>query len=163
MEGTLVEPNDVIEYGSLQLLESTIAEMCVAAGDRCVPRPGDSGRDREVQLEARLLTHNVVKFSSRRLGDASHPWSFVVSEPVDIEAAFVRRCHPADLSKMALARQIQLQECLTDHRRDFLWTFSSDLLLAAYLADPSTSPSNAMAVAKAKCGGRATAKAAGLG
>ena len=61
-------------------------------------------------------------------------WAWILEEPAtDIEEhAFLTR-YLANLTKMSLARQLQLRDNLTDDQRDRVWTLTKDTLLAAII------------------------------
>ena len=107
---------------SLPTQEMSLAEMCNVAGYW----PDDIGPDfceRSVELvhESRMLSHNIQRFESRRLGGAG--WGRVVRSHsgFDIEHyEFENRALP-QLTRMALARALQVRDGLTYDQRNRIW------------------------------------------
>ena len=143
---------------SLPTQEMSLAEMCNVAGYW----PDDIGPDfceRSVELvhESRLLSHNIQRFESRRLGGAG--WGRVVRSHsgVDIEHyEFENRALP-QLTRMALARALQVRDGLTDDQRNRIWNLRKNQLVAALENGPVAIA--AVAKAAAKVGPKAIAKA----
>ena len=146
------------DNGKLETMESTIAEISLAAG--YYPPVGDSESAREVELkhERHLLSHDIVVYHARRCtyadGEewgASWAWSLDENSTDIEEHAFLHR-DLNTLTKMSLARQLQLRDNLTDNQRDRVWTLNKDTLLAAIMnpAAPVAAGVAAFAAPKAK-------------
>ena len=124
--------NDV---GRFDLMEATIAEISSAAGYH-PPLPRDaSARDHEILHERHFLDHNVSVCEGNRVsydmgGDTGPDWSFVLSQDThDVEQYCFSQRRFADLTKMALARQLQLRDGLTNEQRDALWALNKTTLM----------------------------------
>ena len=123
----------------LELVASTIAEISKAAGYYPDDITADeTERSVELKHEQRLLHHEVVAYSSDRYSyehgaGCGEKWAFLLHEdppPEDIEDyCFVRR-ELQQLTKMALARRIQLTTGCADAHRDALWALPKATLLA---------------------------------
>jgi len=133
--------------GRLPIIQTTVAEISRAAGFHPAAGANDTERDVEIHHEASMLLHDIVVYQTRRL--AFHEggldfamgasWTLALeSAPENIEDhAFEHRSTTTQLTKMALARQLQLRDGLSDDRRDLIWqTLDKDVLIAA-LMDPS--------------------------
>ena len=123
--------------GELELMPSSIAEISRAAGFH--PPVGPEATEREVELlhEQAFLQHGVLLYTSERVGDSSNPWSFVLSEPRDPEDDFIETRPQHALTKMGLARSLQVRDGLTDKQRDDMWSkLSKDELLVAFGHEP---------------------------
>ena len=72
---------------SLVLHATSVAELVRAAGLFIAVTPNMSARDHELNLERMFLEHDLRVFESYREPEAENPWSFVVSNPRDIEEA----------------------------------------------------------------------------
>jgi hypothetical protein len=123
MSGKCVVPVDTSSVpGHLDIIEATVAEICRAAGDHVAAAPTDSARDVELTLERRLVNHQVVRFHSERVSNdailTDYPWAFILTSPIDFETVFIQTRQINELTKMSLARQIQLNESLTDDQRE---------------------------------------------
>ena len=93
----------------------------------------DSERTVELKHEANLLNHKIVVFDAQRESGvefgADASWFFLLENPVDIEeCTFAKRAMP-QLTKMALARQIQLRDGLTAAERNALWPLPKPTLV----------------------------------
>lgn len=161
MSGKCVVPVDTSSVpGHLDIIEATVAEICRAAGDHVAAAPTDSARDVELTLERRLVNHQVVRFHSERVSNdailTDYPWAFILTSPIDFETVFIQTRQINELTKMSLARQIQLNESLTGDQRDKLWEKSWDTLAAAYVQPHSAHAGAAALEPKGK--GRGAAK-----
>ena len=107
-----------------------------------------------------MLQHDISHFDSYRLGDAGDTrtsWTFQLQNEEDIEAAFIRSRPEKELTKMALARQLELRSNLGEAKRFELWKVSKDVLLAAYRAGPGAiSADDLLDPAAAAAAGRET-------
>ncbi len=112
----------------------------------------------EVLLESRILTHQIVCFDSRPSGNADIPWSYVLENEIDIEEAFWRQ--DEHLTKMAVARRLQVLEGLSNGQRDKLWQMSKQTLVGALNAPAAAAgPAAALLVAAPKAKAAAAPKA----
>ena len=133
--------------GRLPIIQTSVAEISRAAGFHPAAGATDTERDVEIRHEANMLIHDLVVYQTRRLAFHEGGLDFAVgasrtlaleSAPENIEDhAFEHRSTTTQLTKMALARQLQLRDGLSDDRRDLIWqTLDKDVLIAA-LMDPS--------------------------
>lgn len=74
-DGLLVDPI-AGRFGELELLNATVAEICKAAGYYPPFNPDADDRASECEYERTVMEHDVLHFSSARLGDSDHPWRF---------------------------------------------------------------------------------------
>ena len=129
------------DNGLLELTNCTIAEVSRAAGYYPVVPLNATERDIEVIHETHLLDHQVVVFDAERQtyttgGDWGASWCFLVRNgPEDIEEHTFDKRDLAGLTKMALARRIQLRDNLTNDQRNALWPFRKDLLTRMVAGD----------------------------
>ena len=86
-------------------------------------------------------------------------WAWILEEPAtDIEEhAFLHR-DLNNLTKMSLARQLQLRDNLTDNQRERVWTLNKDTLLAAIMNPAAPVAAGVAAFAAPKAKGKAVAK-----
>ena len=101
------------ESQTLTLQPTTLAELLRAAG-HFVPVVVDaSDREHELALEASIFDFDLRKFVVQRVEDHDCSWTFVVSDGIDAEEAFLASSNPADYTKMMLARRIAVQDGLS--------------------------------------------------
>ena len=85
--------------------------------------------------EQTLLDHDVVRYDALRVGGTleapDDPWMFRLSNPEDVEDFWYNQRAVGEITKMALARQIQRRDAMTVAQRYELWSLSKDALLAA--------------------------------
>ena len=124
----------VADRMNLRLNTATIAELCRAAGDTVAVGANATAREEEVLLESRLLSHDVLAFKSRHLNNPDQPWSYELSDAQDLEDCYISTRHGAELTKMALARQMQRILGHSDAQRDEEWKLQKDILVALYHA-----------------------------
>ena len=131
------------ETGKLQLMNSTMAEIIRAAGFHPDVLPHHTERDVESMYMSYALTHELAVYECRRVsydlggvwGDAS--WTFELTQPPNpIEEYMFRKRDLRSLTKMALARRIQLRDVLSDEQREVLWRQSKEALVQYLLDDP---------------------------
>ena len=157
LQGVLVSPVNGHDT-ALQLMDASVAEIVRAAGHFPPAAHDATPRDVELRLEKDFLDFFLVRLKSQHVPfDSSRPWSFMLSEPVDIEEYFIARTPVEDLSKIALARQLQLREGLNDEQRNQRWQLVRDALLRQY--NP-VAAARAAATAAARAAAKAAAKAA---
>ena len=65
-----------------------------------------------------MLRHDVIMWDVKREGPGN--WNLVASNPRLMEDDFMEKVAVADMKKIALARQIQLREDLSDDDRNNL-------------------------------------------
>jgi hypothetical protein len=128
-DGLIVRPMRAIDDGAALRLQSlNVAEMSRAAGDYIEPASAtDTSRDMELQLEARMLHHQIMRYDSTLRPESDYPWTFELTNPTDIEEHYIKTRKPSELKKIELARQMQLREGLTNDARDELWKMSKDM------------------------------------
>ena len=73
------------ESTSLALQPTSVAELIRAAGLFVAVLPNASARDHELSLERQFLDHDLRVVEAYREPDAESPWSFLLSNPRDIE------------------------------------------------------------------------------
>ena len=160
-DGLVVMPCDVDDDGShLGVQETTVAELCRAAGHYLTPGPEETERQLELRYEASLLDLKVecVEYKRVPLGHARRTWALAVQEGsgVDVEDHAFTMKPLADLTRLTLARRLVLRDGLEDR---YLWRLADlqrNVLMAVLESDPAPGGVDAsIAVAKA-----AAAKAA---
>ena len=119
-------------------------------------------------MKARLLQHGVTAYSSSRVGSEDAVWDYMLTDPADIEDVFFESRSVENLTKMALARQLQLRDNLSDDVRNRQWsTLSKAHLTAAMLPVPPAGvavlAAPAVALAAAPLGGRGRGARGGRG
>ena len=151
---------------ALLMQEMTIAELSIAAG--YYPHdilPHYTERDVELLHERRILHHNIEIFDSRRVRLTSGAtWARIVNcaSGTDIEWHAFEDRPESDLTKMALARALQVRDDLTDDARDRVWALPKNVLNAA-LANQPAAIAKAKARAKPPAGGRGGGHRGGRG
>lgn len=159
---TRVVPIAGEDGGKLEILHSTVAEISLAAGYYPDVGTSDSAREVEWKHECALLNHDIFVYDARRCtyndGDEwGASWSWILDEPgTDIEEHAWGTRDISSLTKMALARQLQLRDMLSDDQRGRIWGLSKDVLLAAIL-DPTVNVLGPAPKAKAKAKPKAKA------
>ena len=121
-DGIIVQPCDAPAVGELALQNASGAEVSRAAGFYPPLDPNATLRAVELAHEAQSLSHDIIRFSSKRVADPDHPWWFVLSDPTDIEEYFFASKQYVDHTKMVLARMLQLRGGETDAWRNEQWT-----------------------------------------
>ena len=109
----------------------TVSEIARAAGYFPQVEIDDTAAIVEAKYEDKLLCFEVIHFDSARIGEDVDPWGFILSNPVDVETLCFNTRGVVDLTKMALARKLQLNDGTSDALRAELWQLSKDNLLAA--------------------------------
>ncbi len=161
IDGAIVVPvHNNPDALKLQLL--TPAEIARASGDFRPAPPGASKRDEEIMLELAFLGHDLVRYNSKQeTGERETHWQFIISGDELCEEAVLDATPQSELTKIMLARALQLREGLSDQQREKLWNMSRSALLAMYIAPPlPASPAGPAAAALAK--GKGKGKGAGL-
>ena len=103
---------------------STVAEISRAAGFN--PDGIDetsSARDIGCAHGASFFEHSLVVFRNvHPVQSLFEPWQFIISHPIDAEAAWVDSTPIANMRKMTMCRIVQRQEGLTGVARDALFS-----------------------------------------
>ena len=120
----------------LTLLDASIAELSLAAGYYPPVAPDASAREVELDHEAHFLDHNVHVFQYRRFpvgnGTTVGKWSLIVQEDSgeDVEHRHFAEEALANLTKMALARALQVRDGLTTADLAALLNLTKPVLIA---------------------------------
>ena len=139
----------------MELMLSSPAEVLRAAG--CFPTASDSAtaREVEIELEAKYMDHSLTIFNHRR-SSSDHfddPFTFHLNNPTDAEASLWASVAMEDLTKMGLARRLEVTH---GENRASAWRNLSKLALLLAL-DPTYVPPP-----PAKGKGKVVGKAVGL-
>lgn len=124
---------------SLGVMNQTVAEIARAAG-AIAPSPSNaSARDLEFALEKEVLTCGVTRYESRHFHeDPTVKWAYVLTNScAGIEQEFYDTTEIEDMTKMAIARSLQLRDGLSDDSRDKLWRLDWEALAAGLWAPPA--------------------------
>ena len=89
-------------------------------------------------MEASAFDHCVLRYDSYRLDGGGSAWSYMLSNPRDIEEYHFNNTEPSAITKMCLARMLQLKNGWGADRRIDAWGLCKDALLAG-LADSDKS------------------------
>ena len=116
----------------LPLMLASLAHLARTAGIPVVIAAEDTERDVEVKLESKILDSRVSAYSSAAIPDAENHYSYMLSEAGDLEQHWLSKQNFTELTKMALARQIQIQDDLTDEARNKLWHLNRAALMLAW-------------------------------
>lgn len=127
----VVHPVSGMTTGELPLLSCTVAELAMAAGYFPVILPEATPRDVERLHEQHVLMHDILHYESECLGGLEHPWSFILSNPANIEDTFFVNSPLDKLTKMAMARYLQKLLHFSNDERDHRWKLTSAALLDA--------------------------------
>ena len=115
------------ECESLRISMCTIAEILIAAG--CAPPAGDlASREQELLLEARYSSEERLVWKAEHLWQEADPWIFRLRTSDPAEESFLDETPAPQLTKMALARLLELT---AGHDRRRAWNMSMAALLAA--------------------------------
>ena len=68
--------------GELKVYTRTVAELSVAIGYHPASGADTTARDIEIMHENAWLSHDLVRYTTHRVGTSEQPWSFVLSNPV---------------------------------------------------------------------------------
>ena len=131
-DGIVVAPVAGDDPRTLSLRNATIAELFRAAGLYLPPE--GSARDMELHYERAFPTLNTIRFSSARHGDSRMYWYFQLTEPVDIEEYMFATRPAQDVTKMTLARRLQILDGTDDRTRTVRWELTKDALFALLIA-----------------------------
>ena len=131
-EGHIVRPVTVGRSKSLELRNATVAEL-IRAGGKHIEAEGTI-RDMEIKYEAAFATLGTINFDAERFEGRRSEWSFALSGYVDAEEAAFMTKPVADLTKMALARRLQILEGSTDAVRARRWELTKEALIGLIVA-----------------------------
>ena len=94
----------------INMMLCTLAELPRAAGYNPPARPNDTARAVEIALESSVFDHNVLRYAHRRLQNEAHAdaYTFLLHEPADAEQVFWTKTALSDMTKMALARRLEV-------------------------------------------------------
>lgn len=126
-EGKLLKPIDDNGDTILHLQNKTIAELSLACGFHPAVSHNDTAREVELMHEAALLRHDVQMHTVVRHDENN--WKLVLVDSCFIEDHYVDTVAIQDMTKMGLARQIQLKEGLDDLGRNSAWSMTKQALL----------------------------------
>lgn len=116
---------------AMRLSTLSIAEILAIAGG--APPTADSpSKEQELVLEARYAAEERHVWVAEHLWQHEDCWVFRVHTPEPAEASFLADTPPDKLSKMALARLLELKD---GHDRRRAWTMTIAALLAALAGD----------------------------
>ena len=140
---------------------ATLAEMRKAAGFVLHVSVNDTARQVEIALEQGFVNHDLLRFQHKRvpsdLDEEGDPFVFLLSGPADAEQVFWVHTQLCDLTKMGLARRLEVEQ-----GRNRLTCYSDlDKLAMILLIQPGYIPP-APADGKGK-GGRGRGKGRGRG
>jgi len=138
-DGSFVVRPVALKNSALDLGNQTVAEISRAAGAN-VPSPANaSARDLELAFETEVLKCGVMRYDSRPFHeDPTVKWAFVLTDTnLGIEQELYDRTEVEDMTKMAIARSLQLRDGLSDDGRDKLWRLSWMALAAGLWAPPA--------------------------
>ena len=158
-EGVVVAPVTLGQTKSLQLRNATVAEILRAAGHH-IPVEG-TARDMEVKYEKAYSELEVLKYTGDRFDGRRADWFFVLTNGVEVEEDSYMNRQIQDLTKMALARRLQVLDGSDDETRNRRWELTKDALIAL-LVDHAEAGAYEMDVAEIPRGrgrGRGGAKA----
>ena len=106
-------------------------ELVRAAGYYPNTGPDDTPAILEAKYEEKFLSLEPLHYDSQHIATEDDPWGFVLSNPVDLEMHCFQNRPVNDLTKMALARKLQLADGTDDALRAKRWQLPKDTLLAA--------------------------------
>jgi len=119
-----------------------VAEIVRAAGYFPDLDAAMAPRDVELLIESNALDHGLVTYASRHINleDAHNPRTFELTSEDDAEGAHWRTPSGGSLTKMTIARRLQLRDNLDDARRDAIYELTRESLLAALEEGPGGTP-----------------------
>ena len=98
------------EQDAMELLLLTLAEVLRAAGHYPTVSVADTARDVELLLEADFMSKSLGRYDSIRETAADGPFVFALESPIDAELRYFDETPLDALTKMALARKLELQQ-----------------------------------------------------
>lgn len=94
----------------LELSLRTLAEILRSAGHTPAVSVHETARDVELALEASFLHHSLVRLDSVRETSADDPFVFSLSNPLDAERLFWDETPLDAMTKMGLARRLEMEQ-----------------------------------------------------
>ena len=170
MEGKRVTP--VAGGGAaLQLVPCTLAQVSKASGYYPALAHDATARDEELLHEAAFLSHDLLVYERRPVEPTQNnlegSWDFILSDAKLAEDSYIEDTPLADCVKMALARQLQLRDGLTNEQRNRISVLEKAVLLAQIAggAGPALAPAPAVAApaVPGRRGGRGRGRRGGRG
>ncbi len=128
-EGRIQAHNDSDIHNDISVTNRTVEEISLASGYFPTLPANHTHREAEVAHEANVLNHDVVMYDAKR--DGTLNWNLLISSPRFMEDDFAQKVNVADMKKIALARQIQLREGLSDDARNDLLKYTKAVLLTS--------------------------------
>ena len=129
----LVQPcND--QSDGLPMQGMSLAEISLTAGFYPDVAPTDTDRDVELKHEPHIISHNIVMLQSRLVQlSTQNPWNMIVdiASAVDVEEYSFQQRDLSSLTKMALARALQIRDNLTAGDRVRAWSLEKRVLIYA--------------------------------
>jgi hypothetical protein len=125
--GILVQPVTLGQSRALDLRNATMAEIMLAAGLHL--EAGATARDTELIYERAFADLEVLRFVGERYDARRSEWYFVLQDPTEVEEYTYMSRNVNDLTKMALARRLQVIEGSDDATRSRRWELTKDALL----------------------------------
>ena len=130
IDGVIVQPTKGFDNFELELMDCTIAELSKACGFHPAVAVNATARDVELLHESMILGHDAMSHTTTRIYDEDHPWLYKLSDPTLLEEHYIAVTPMDELTKMGIARQIQLLRDLTDAARNDLWANTKAALFA---------------------------------
>ena len=134
VDGIRVRPT-APRVGELAVTSATIAEISKASGVFPALDPNADAATEEAIHEREFLSHAPLHFDSIRCPDSDGPWDFLLTNAEDAEQYAFNTRSIFVLTKMALARQLQLRDGTRDEVRNARWGLTIDALLASLIGD----------------------------
>ena len=85
------------------------AQILVAAGLHAPSPPGQTPAEWEIQVEELYKGHSGVRFTHGHLPDVLDPHRYLLQDPEDCEEQYLEQTPMPDITKLALARALELQ------------------------------------------------------
>ena len=126
------------DHGNIDIQFMSVAEICKAAGYWPPSLPSDTARDVEIAHDKAIVDHEIERFNSRRGSlrrGASWAMLVRVEGGEDFEWAAYEERPLATLTKMALARCLQVRGGLNADSRKALLNLPKTVLVAAMRND----------------------------
>ena len=150
-------------HGELDMRLHTIAEIAIAAGHYLATDHLDTEAAVEALYEQHFLSLEPLRYDSVRMGGPGHHWDYILSNPIDVESHAFDTRSINDLTKMALARALQIDEGSSDDLRSRRWLLSKDVLLAHLAHGPPAPAVPPARGGRGRARGRAKARGRGRG
>ena len=85
------------------------AQILVAAGLHAPSPPGQTPAELEIQVENLYRDHSRVRFTHGHLPDVLDPHRYLLQDPEDCEQTYLEQTPMPELTKLALARALELR------------------------------------------------------